>query len=781
MDNGYVKRPTILQFEHIKHHPQCHEAYNFIRESSTLWNRSKLGIVVPDVLVQDLFYQLNLHPTKEQINDMLRNAKHYSSNLKFCNGLSFGEFSVLAADYRKFSSRTSQNGHHQPFQITSLSPKSSLRVKKQIFIDQHLSTTTNTINNTTTDGIANKSNNEESSKIETTPEVFLGGSCNPTTWRADVAMPELKKLGISFYNPQVSQWTPDLLQLEHRAKMKARVLFFVMDSQTRASAAAIEVAHIAGQNQKPLILVLQPYKRNQQIFNESISEEEFLDLSRNQKILKQLVSRRGLPVHENILLGLQKIKSILAGDEGPCSSLPQSVGSRLISIRRSFDRVIDSGEIGLTLKQCNQQLLSLGYRKDLISIENLKRILSLVRDVLNNRNESSVSSTESSSSSEMSMAEVDWESPIITFEEFCVVSSYLSVLQQEIEDNCCVSPIKGTNLPPPPIFLTNTPEVLNQYSKQCSQTDENTIVGICSQQQRHTTLNQNFTVDGNAAITVKEERETIIMTMSNGPRSDSSRDSGTSSPQPIESKLVNGNSGSSLNTKMSIHNRHADIGSTSSTKITDDDYNDIDSDSNDSVFSTSSSLEIDEDSMFEVKDIYLGGSCLLRTKWRQDIAIPYLKSKNISYYLPTIHDNLTLKETKKARKFNRDKNESGGGYSLEETVNGDDLMFNPRILDSSRVLLFVITNETRSLAPMTLAAHYIGLAYNVVLCIQMLPDNCTIGNDKLTPSAIKDYNRGRTYLRDLAERQNIPVFDEIKQALDCAIDKVKLSKPRCSV
>jgi hypothetical protein len=33
------------------------------------------------------------------------------------------------------------------------------------------------------------------------PEVFLGGSCNPTTWRADVAIPALTELGISFYNP----------------------------------------------------------------------------------------------------------------------------------------------------------------------------------------------------------------------------------------------------------------------------------------------------------------------------------------------------------------------------------------------------------------------------------------------------------------------------------------------------------------------------------------------------------------------------------------------------
>lgn len=32
-------------------------------------------------------------------------------------------------------------------------------------------------------------------------DVFLGGSCNPTTWRTDTAIPELEKQGITFYNP----------------------------------------------------------------------------------------------------------------------------------------------------------------------------------------------------------------------------------------------------------------------------------------------------------------------------------------------------------------------------------------------------------------------------------------------------------------------------------------------------------------------------------------------------------------------------------------------------
>ena len=39
------------------------------------------------------------------------------------------------------------------------------------------------------------------SEASLTHDVFLGGSCNPTTWRHDVAMPLLDSFGISYYNP----------------------------------------------------------------------------------------------------------------------------------------------------------------------------------------------------------------------------------------------------------------------------------------------------------------------------------------------------------------------------------------------------------------------------------------------------------------------------------------------------------------------------------------------------------------------------------------------------
>jgi len=34
-------------------------------------------------------------------------------------------------------------------------------------------------------------------------EIFLGGSCNPTTWRKDIVIPTLEAMGVPYYNPQV--------------------------------------------------------------------------------------------------------------------------------------------------------------------------------------------------------------------------------------------------------------------------------------------------------------------------------------------------------------------------------------------------------------------------------------------------------------------------------------------------------------------------------------------------------------------------------------------------
>ena len=47
----------------------------------------------------------------------------------------------------------------------------------------------------------------------------------------------------------------------------------------------------------------------------------------------------------------------------------------------------------------------------------------------------------------------------------------------------------------------------------------------------------------------------------------------------------------------------------------------------------------------------------------------------------------------------------------------------------------------------------------------------------MTKSALKDYNRGRCYLSDIANREGVPVFEEISEAVECAVQKCKSMEP----
>lgn len=131
-------------------------------------------------------------------------------------------------------------------------------------------------------------------------EIFLGGSCNPTTWRQDEAIPLLKNLGISFYNPQVAHWCHELIEQEHQAKQTAHVLFYVIDNRTRNVVGIIEAANFAGSNRK-LVLVVNPYNGpGDSINGESISDQEYWDLRKSLDLLKDLMKKRGIPTFDTI-------------------------------------------------------------------------------------------------------------------------------------------------------------------------------------------------------------------------------------------------------------------------------------------------------------------------------------------------------------------------------------------------------------------------------------------------------------------------------------------------
>lgn len=209
------------------------------------------------------------------------------------------------------------------------------------------------------------------------------------------------------------------------------------------------------------------------------------------------------------------------------------------------------------------------------------------------------------------------------------------------------------------------------------------------------------------------------------------RDSGTSSPQELKN-VVTKASQLEKKTKISLNVEYFAS------------EQEEESDSNDSVFSSGSSIdsnhiEHNSSNAIEIRDLYLGGSCLLRTTWRKDFVIPMLNQMGISYHLPMLHESIFNGESTQRQQPANVNGESELAHCGEVCSSTDfalPSMFNPAILDASRVLLFVITNETRSLAPMTLAAHYIGLGYNVVLCVQMLPEFCVLGNDRVSAMGV---------------------------------------------
>lgn len=111
------------------------------------------------------------------------------------------------------------------------------------------------------------------------------------------------------------------------------------------------------------------------------------------------------------------------------------------------------------MEQCKRALLFLGYAQSLVHLDNLTKI------IINQRESLKLLQTQSTKAGEVEEKEEvgcnATSTPampnheLIDFDLFCMISAYLSVLQQEIHESGCISPIKGTNVPPPQVYFTN--------------------------------------------------------------------------------------------------------------------------------------------------------------------------------------------------------------------------------------------------------------------------------------------------------------------------------------
>ena len=95
------------------------------------------------------------------------------------------------------------------------------------------------------------------------PDVFLGGVCGSTTWRADAAIPALLARRLTFYNPQVGpgEWHDGMIALEAAAKARARVLLFVITGETSAIGSMVEAAALCADpaSRGRMLLVVHDY------------------------------------------------------------------------------------------------------------------------------------------------------------------------------------------------------------------------------------------------------------------------------------------------------------------------------------------------------------------------------------------------------------------------------------------------------------------------------------------------------------------------------------------
>ncbi|XP_046398277.1 uncharacterized protein LOC124165067 isoform X1 [Ischnura elegans] len=660
-----------------------------------LWRSRGLGAAgrVPSHKVQQLFNDMDLFPSKSQVYEMLQCAKECAQRSS-ASYLTFGEFCLFASELK----RCYDGGVSRPLQMSRLPPEkraekmdgkgSGRRWSKRGLVSSFSSKPTvpnagvvvSSHGGSPFDSAGSKSTEMGGSEtdgqgIHSEPlpvkcEVFLGGSCNPTTWRQDIAIPALNALGISYYNPQVSQWGPELIEQEHTAKQTASLLFFVIDSQTRSVASMLEVAHISGRQRK-LVLVVLPYQGpGQLVCGEPISQREFEDLSSGQAVMQDLVERQGIPVFDSIPVALDCAAKVLRENIGvqdlglkdnaqPVKMGHVQLGDKLLKLRETFDD-LDTGKTGkLSLMEVCLAFQSLSGRT-------------------------------------------------LHPDELLIVASGILGRESEAADGS----------------IENNHHCMDGEPKQPKRRQQLVPRMLCVNLTNESALRVNFEQFCAIVAEFKARGHLDCIAQSSDSKANSDREKRTEEMKPSKDTEEH-SEGTTLNsTERAVDSQHhiLELGGNGQT--------------------LSTTLARNDGELSRQIDVYLGGSCG-DSRWREDIAIPILKQRGLAWFDP--------------------QSVAWAGQRLSP--------LEAAAMEKCLCLLFVITCNTRAVAAMTMAAHYVGLECEVVLCVQRLPEDCVIGNDRLSAQAIKDYNRARMYLLDLASREGIPVFAEISEAVECAASK----------
>ncbi|NOT62936.1 MAG: hypothetical protein HOP19_22225 [Acidobacteria bacterium] len=151
------------------------------------------------------------------------------------------------------------------------------------------------------------------------------------------------------------------------------------------------------------------------------------------------------------------------------------------------------------------------------------------------------------------------------------------------------------------------------------------------------------------------------------------------------------------------------------------------------------------------KQVFLGGACG-HTTWRRALAIPALAAAGVSYVDPQLD------------------------FGAWTTAREADEM---RAKDEADVLLFVINGETRGVASVAEAAYLLAARRPLALVVTDVGDY--LNGQPITASERDDLNRGRIFVRTMAACHDVPVFTEVRDAVQHAITLVQSITPSLSL
>lgn len=479
-------------------------------------------------------------------------------------------------------------------------------------------------------------------------EIFLGGSCNPTTWRKKVAIPYLEMNGISYYNPQITDWTPEVVSLEHTAKQKAKVLFFVIDKQTRSTVSIVESAFMATQNRHIVLVIFPLDEETSYIFpptDERLSSSDLIKSLDNLDTTNTELSNHELNSAYTKTKAISKLSSSTTTSVSTLIS-KSSNGKKHSSLSTEATRASSLLKTSIT-KKSSVDVDKFGKT----SIESIEQ-------------RSSKTTNKSLSTAIMISGEA------VSWREFQELKQARNILK------CLVS---LRNIP----IYSDIHQALKYVSNYLKSHDKSRNWGSC--------FNRNLLSESHKYVKCSKD---VFLSLDS------------------DDFKVN---------KSTLFNQLEERGLTYRYMCVNNIKN--------------TALEFKPEEPSHIESISSTCSSILSSR---------TKIEN------TNSDDLSVATTR---------------IALEQDLNA---------IESSRVLLFVITNRCRGLSIMVLASHFMALSNNnVVLCVQDLEEPCYIGGELLTSAAIADYNRGRVYLCDYAVKAQVPIFSSIQDAVDCCTKKCR--------